>query len=222
MRVLVTAGGTEEPIDGVRFIGNASSGATGLAIARALEEHGCQICLLHNWRVAVAGLACQTIAFRTFDDLALALQAQLQRRHFDAVVHLAAVSDYRLVAIELDGEPRPAGADGKIASGHNLMLRLAPNPKLLDSLRRWSSNPVIRVVAFKLTHDADPVARRQAVEELFVRGAADIVVHNDLAEIGPEHHQATIHRPAGPVATTHTRSGLARRLVHLLDQDGRA
>lgn len=221
MRVLITAGGTEEPIDGVRFIGNLSSGATGLEIARRLKEHGCEVCLLHAWRVNPANPNFETQSFRTFDELASALRACLEARHFDAVVHLAAVSDYRVAAIEVDGQRLAAGAGGKIDSGRELVLHMKPNPKLLDSLKRWSANASIRVVAFKLTNGADPASQRQAVTDLLGRGVADLVVHNDLSQIGPDRHHATLYAADGGMLVAHTKAELSGCLLDVLGLEER-
>ncbi|MGD8346883.1 MAG: phosphopantothenoylcysteine decarboxylase [Lysobacterales bacterium] len=216
MKILVTAGGTEEPLDGVRYIGNLSTGLTGLNIARTFGAHGWDVYLLHGRRVDVSGLDCETNAFRTFDDLGSSLKALLETHHFDAVVHLAAVSDYRLASIELDGEVLPADTTGKIESGHELVLRLAPNPKLLDSLKQWSANPDIRIVAFKLTNDPDPARRKTAIEDLLARGTAEFVVHNDLGEIGEHRHRAAIYTRTGLLGTAENKTELAGMLVHIL------
>jgi len=221
MKVLVTTGGTEEPLDGVRYIGNLSTGLTGLTITRTFAAHGWDVCLLHGRRVNVSGLECETYAFRTFDDLGSSLKALLETRHFDAVVHLAAVSDYRLASIELDGEVLAADTSGKIESGHELVLRLSPNPKLLDSLKQWSANPDIRVVAFKLTNDPDPAQRKAAIEDLLARGTAEFVVHNDLGEIDERRHPAAIYTRRGLLGATETKTGLAGMLVHTLDNGER-
>lgn len=217
MKVLVTAGGTEEPLDGVRFIGNLSTGSTGLEIARDFSAHGWDVCLLHGRRVDTSGLGCETQSFRSFDDLESSLKRLLETRHFDAVVHLAAVSDYRVASIERDGEMLMPGPSGKIESGHELIVRLLPNPKLLDSLRRWSANPDIRIVAFKLTNDPDSERRKAAIEDLLARETAELVVHNDLGEIGHDRHPAAIYTHRGLIGTTATKVELAMMLVRILD-----
>ena len=71
----------------------------------------------------------------------------------DAVIHLAAVSDYAVASVEIDGEV--AAGTGKIPSGHGVVIRLRPNPKLIDDLKSWSVNPAIRVVGASM--DRAPV-----------------------------------------------------------------
>ena len=216
MRVLITAGGTEEPLDGVRRLTNTSTGATGLALATAFAEGGTEVVLLHAGRIDVNELPFETIPFLTFDDLATALQELLDEREFDAVIHLAAVSDYRLASVEADGRTVDVTGRGKIGSGHELLLRLTPNPKLIDRLRQWSRNPNLVVVGFKLTDDPEPAARKARVAALLERGAADLVVHNDIREIDSERHLAAIHGQAGLLAETRNKNELAGALYRLL------
>lgn len=216
MRVLVTAGGTEEPIDGVRRIANHSTGATGSVIAERLAADGAEVVLLHAARTDIDAAGVDHERFVTFADLEESLRRILGKNHFDAVIHLAAVSDYRVAAVEVDGQRVPHGRTGKIPSGHDVVLRLRPTPKLVDRLRSWSLNPTVRVVAFKLTNDPDLRAREAAVFSLLDRGAVDLVVHNDLAEIGDGTHRAVIWSPAGPIATTTTKPELAAVLAELI------
>lgn len=216
MKVLLTVGGTEEPVDGVRRLVNGSTGATGLTLARHFSARGVEVCLLHSQRVDAGGLACETQTFLSFDDLAAALQRLLGSRHFDAVIHLAAVGDYHLDAIEVDGVAVTAAGRGKIGTGHELVLRLKPNPKLIDSLRAWSMNPGLTIVGFKLTDEADTGASSAQVHGLLARGVADFVVHNDVKKIDREQHVATLYRADGVIAKTQTKNELAGALFALL------
>lgn len=216
MKVLITAGGTEEPLDGVRRLANTSTGSTGLELARTFAACGAEVFLLHAERVDTGALAMERESFQTFDDLAAALRRLLGEQHFDAVVHLAAVSDYRLDSIEVDGQPLPAQGRGKIGSGHELLLRLSPNPKLIDRLRQWSLNPGLRVVGFKLTDDPDPATREQRVNALLERGCADLVVHNDIREIDEKQHFAAIYSRRGLIEKTPNKNELAAALHGLL------
>lgn len=183
LRVLITSGGTEELIDGVRSLGNFSTGRTGALLAETFAARGHDVVLLRARRAArpAAGSALREEIFGSFAELAAALQRLLRDERFDAVVHAAAVGDYSLDAVTVDGAPLPLGA-GKLDSGRDVRLHLRPNPKLIDRLREWSANPELRVVAFKLTNGATAADARAAVEKLFARARANFVVHNDLAE----------------------------------------
>ena len=116
----------------------------------------------------------------------------------------------------MDGKPLEPGERGKIGTGRELLLRLAPNPKLIDGLRAWSSNPDLTVVGFKLTDVENPAKRTAKVQALLQRGVADYVVHNDINEISNDKHIATVYSPHGVVAETRTKNELAEALCGLL------
>lgn len=216
MRVLVTAGGTEEPLDGVRRLTNTSTGATGSAIAQHFHGQGAEVLLLHAKNAAVGAAGFGGDTFVTFADLEAVLRRHLEERNWDAVIHLAAVSDYSVASIEVDGREVPHGDQGKIGSGSDVIIRLKPNPKLIDSLKTWSRNPEIFVVGFKLTNDPDPATQEEKIRALLARGTTDLVVHNDLSEITSERHPAEVWSPLGPLARTETKEELADVLFDLL------
>lgn len=182
LRVLITSGGTAEPIDGVRMLTNSSTGETGALIADYFAQRGHDVVLLRARQARASSVRCQDEVFTTFADLDAALARRLAAEDFDTVIHAAAVSDFSIAAVEVDGVAQPPG--GKLASERPPVLRLRRNPKLLDTLRVRSRNAALRVVAFKLTQGADAAAARAAVMALFAGGSADFVVHNDLAERG--------------------------------------
>lgn len=175
MKVLVTAGATREPLDAVRYLSNISSGATGSAIAEFLATAGHEVTLLHgegSVRSSATGVTCG--AFGSTEQLGARLESALCQGAFDAVVHAAAVADYR-------PETTHAGKLGSYADA--LVLRLVPTPKLLPLLKGWSPTP-LRVLGFKLTAGADPAGRAAGVGKLFATGGVDAVVHNDMDELG--------------------------------------
>jgi phosphopantothenoylcysteine synthetase/decarboxylase len=219
--VLVTAGGTEEPVDGVRMLTNTSTGATGAALARHFAENGADVLLLHAARSVLEtdGLRCET--FVTFADLESGLRRLLEHEHWDAVIHCAAVSDYSVVSVTIDGEDVDDPSRAKIPSGRDVIIRLSPTPKLIDLLKTWSSNPDVTVVGFKLTNDPDPNARRAHVLALLGRGTTDLVVHNDLGEIDGARHRAEIWTADEPIVRTATKDELSEALWGLIhSEDG--
>jgi phosphopantothenoylcysteine decarboxylase / phosphopantothenate---cysteine ligase len=214
-RVLITSGGTEEPIDGVRSIGNFSTGRTGALLADAFASAGCEVTLLRARRaLAAENSAVRTEVFSSFADLEEGLRRLLAKERFDAVLHAAAVSDYSVAGLEVNGRAEPALATGKLDSGRDVAIRLKPNPKLIDSLRAWSANPRIRVVAFKLTRGADAGVAQAAVDALFAHSRADFVVHNDLSKLDEAtgHFPATIHAASGEATPVESRDALAAAL----------
>lgn len=209
LRVLVTSGGTAEPVDGVRVLTNTSTGRTGAGLATHLVERGHDVVLLRA-RNAVAAPGCREETFGTFAELDTALTRLLGNEHFDAVIHAAAVSDYGIEAVMVGDRVHPPGAAKLETNGAPVTVRLRPNPKLVDSLRARSRNPALQVVAFKLTNGATPAAARRAVQALFGHSAADWVVHNDLAgRASDDDFPSQLHSPGGPAGRCATRRDLA-------------
>ena len=131
MKILLTAGGTEEPVDGVRRLTNTSTGATGGVLARHFADHGAEVLLLHAERAPLADLDLERDTFVTFADLEAALRRHLGGHNWDAVVHLAAVSDYSVASLEVDGRPVAHGdRGGKIGSGREVVIRLIASSKI--------------------------------------------------------------------------------------------
>lgn len=179
-KILITSGGTIEPIDPVRAITNTSTGKTGAQIAEAFLGLGHEVRLLaaeSSVQPDVDSLGARNRfslrTFRTFSDLATALREDLQAQVFDLVIHAAAVSDYSLV----DGP-----STKKVDSQDEIVLRLKKNPKLLGSIRSWSKNPSLKVVAFKLTTGLSDSQKRERVLKLVQDSHPDFIVSNDLSE----------------------------------------
>lgn len=172
-KILVTSGGTREPIDDVRFIANMSTGGTGRSIAEALARKGHEVVLFHGLGAVTAGAPVRNTSFSSAEDLKQQLEGALADGSYQAVIMCAAVADYR-----------PAKAQrGKIRSdAKSLTLRLVRNPKILPQLKSFSPKPLL-VVGFKLTVGADTPKRLKAVGAQFDTGTVDAVVQNDLEEI---------------------------------------
>lgn len=222
LRALVTAGGTREPIDGVRALTNFSSGQTGIGIAEQLVRDGHDVTLLCARSAGRASNGMKSIEFETFSDLREQLRVELGSKDFDVVIHAAAVGDYSLSGIEVDG--RKHSGTGKIDSGNDLVLRLKRNPKLVDELRSLSRNPRVRIVAFKLTNTAGIDERQEAIRKLIQHAKPDFIVHNDLSEISASAHKAKIFaitEPGEPteVASTESKPQLASTLERILTQE---
>lgn len=216
LRVLITSGGTAEPIDGVRVLTNTSTGATGALLAEHFVRCGHDVTLLRARNAARPDVACREETFFTFADLDVALARLLAAEPFDAVIHAAAVSDYGVELVDAAGRVQTAGA-GKLDTGTPPLLRLRPQPKLLDSLRARAAAP-LRVVAFKLTCGAPGNEASAAVRAIFARSHADAVVHNDLAARGAAEGDfpASLHLSDGIVRACATRGELATALEQWL------
>ena len=169
--IVVSAGGTAEPIDPVRFIGNRSTGKMGAAIAEAALARGARVTVVAG-RVEVALPAAATVvhAETTAAMRAAVLEAVLDRRA-DALVMAAAVADFR---------PRRA-ADTKLVRGGSLTLELEPTEDILAEVgaRARDLRPRPVIVGFA----AETGSLDRAPDKLRRKGA-DLLVANDVAEPG--------------------------------------
>ncbi len=217
LRVLVTSGGTAEPIDGVRVLTNTSTGRTGAGLAAHLARCGHDVVLLRARTAVAAATGCREAIFSSYAKLDAMLTRLLGGEDFDAVIHAAAVGDFGIEGVVTGGVTQPPGLAKLESCAGPVTLLLHAQPKLLDTLRARSRNPRLLVVAFKLTVGADAVAAHAGVAALLQRGA-DLVVHNDLTRRGTgDDFPATIHQPGEvPAVECATRSELATRLEQLL------
>jgi phosphopantothenoylcysteine decarboxylase/phosphopantothenate--cysteine ligase len=206
LNVLITSGGTKEPIDEVRFISNFSTGSTGAQIAEAFLKQGSRVTLIHakdsvlpQWENHQAGEALPALtqkSYFSFQDLESELKKTLNQSSFDYVIHCAAVSDFSVEKIE-DSEKNqsPESRGGKISSQGSLKICLKPNPKLIHSLKDWSVNKKMKVLGFKLNSHANLEQREASVQKLFEpKLKVDWVVANDLSEIKGNEHAFKIYR----------------------------
>lgn len=222
LRVLVTGGGTAEPIDSVRVLTNGSTGRTAAGLAAHFRRAGHEVVLLRARTAMKPGAGIREELFSTFADLDQALRRLLSAEHFDAVVHAAAVGDFGIESVSMGGVPhRPADGAKLESNGEGVTLRLRALPKLVDSLRAASMNPTLTVVAFKLTTGATPAEELAAVETLMRRSGADLVVHNDLSQRGSgDEFPSNIHFRSGPpvvrcTVRTELAAALERSLVSI-------
>jgi phosphopantothenoylcysteine decarboxylase / phosphopantothenate---cysteine ligase len=167
-RVLVTAGGTREPIDPVRFVGNRSSGRQGVAIALAAARRGAQVTLLAANLDVPAPAGVTVTALGTADELRTA--ALHAAPDHDTVVMAAAVADYRPVEVSQEKIK-------KDAQGDELSLRLVRNPDILRELVD-ARVPGQRIVGFAAETEADPAAQLELGRAKAARKGVDVLVLN--------------------------------------------
>ena len=191
-RILITAGGTREQIDSVRYIGNMSSGRTASRLADELTAVGHQVTWLGAENAKRPDSVNQLVTFCSFSDLETRLRDLLSTGEHDIVIHAAAVSDFSVAALETDDGHR-LHQQGKLSSDSDLLLRLKRNPKLLNQLKSWSANPALKVIGFKLTDTDDQQQHIVAVKKQFDQSDVDAVVHNDLSDISEKRHTFNLH-----------------------------
>jgi len=218
MDVLITSGGTREPIDGVRFITNFSSGTTGAALADEFAAAGWGVTLLRAIDAAKPNdERVRLSTFRSVIELDRACARLLGERTYHAIIHAAAVSDFVVDAVVVDGVRHRAPLVGKLDSATALSVELLPSPKILPRLTGYAGGAA-RLVGFKLTNGASAAEVLAAVQAQLDRTDVDFVVHNDLTEMDHTagRHRTTIYDRTGVVGGAETNAGLAVELRRLL------
>ncbi|MEU6248699.1 bifunctional phosphopantothenoylcysteine decarboxylase/phosphopantothenate--cysteine ligase CoaBC [Glycomyces sp. NPDC047010] len=185
-KVLVTAGGTREPIDPVRFIGNHSSGRQGIAIAAAAAARGADVTLIaaHIDAPLPAGVRVERVA--TTGEL------------HEATVKAAAEADAMvLAAAPADFTPKET-SDRKLKRKGDLDLALTSTPDIAAAVGRAKRPEQVLVVFAAETHDGPEHAKAKREAK-----GADLVVLNDVsggAVFGKLENSVTVFDASGPVA----------------------
>ncbi len=187
LRVLVTAGGTREPIDSVRYVGNRSSGRMGVAIAAEAARRGAEV------TVVAANVSLDPLEHVTWVPVVTAAELEAATRaafaDCDVLVMAAAVADFRPAAA-VDDKIKKTGRD-------RLALELEPTTDVLSALAELR-RPGQTLVGFAAEHGGDAAAHGRAKLE---RKRVDAVVVNDISDpaIGFEsgQNEVTIVTAAG-------------------------
>ncbi len=182
LSVVVTAGGTREAIDPVRFVGNRSSGKMGNAIALVAAQRGAKVTL-----VTAAGApdmsGVEIVEVETAEDMAAAVWTRLAG--CDIAVMAAAVADFRPEQIEVDKMKRADGAPS---------VTFVPTPDVLKGVHESEHRPFLVGFAAETGNldDAASKAKRKGV---------DLLVANDVAKtgsgFGSDTNEVTFFRPDG-------------------------
>lgn len=208
-RIVVTAGPTWVWLDAVRYLGNRSSGRTGIAIARACAELGAEVDLaLGPVGVVRTPTGVRLHRFESFHDLHSILRSLIGSRPPEAIVHAAAVSDYEPVEVEPSKLP---------SAQPELVLRLRPTVKLSHELRHWAPGSIL--VTFKLEVDLSEDDLLERARESGQAAGADYVVANDLGRYRAGRHPALVLRCGEVVARPGTTRALAEILAARLAAD---
>jgi phosphopantothenoylcysteine decarboxylase/phosphopantothenate--cysteine ligase len=169
-RVLVTAGGTREPVDAVRFVGNRSSGRMGVAVAEEARRRGADVVLLAANLAVPAPAGVEVIPTPTAESM---LEAALALQDVDVLVMAAAVADYR---------PAEALASKRAKDDETWTIELEPTTDIARTLGERKRDGQV-LVAFGAEHGAEGLERKRRMLDT---KNADVVVYNDVsrADIG--------------------------------------
>ncbi|MFL5954590.1 MAG: bifunctional phosphopantothenoylcysteine decarboxylase/phosphopantothenate--cysteine ligase CoaBC [Gaiellaceae bacterium] len=163
-RVLVTAGGTREPVDSVRFVGNRSSGRMGVALAEEARRRGADVVLLAANLGVDAPHGVETIPTPTAE---LMLNAALALPDVDVAILAAAVGDYR---------PAETLSGKRAKDDRGWTLELQPTEDIAKTLGERKRDGQV-IVAFGAEHGEEGLARKRTMLET---KSADVVVFNDV------------------------------------------
>lgn len=171
MKILITAGATWVKIDDVRIVTNRFTGKGGLYLAKQLKKKGHSVTLLINPHCTGKVEGLNTCYYHYWDDFRKKVHALLKKNHYQAVIHMAAVSDYKL------DSPRK----GKISSAKpSLSLKLKPAEKIIQVIRKLAKKSLL--IQFKLES-----TRKQLIEKAYQSlksNKSDFVVANALSDLG--------------------------------------
>ncbi|MER3409182.1 MAG: bifunctional phosphopantothenoylcysteine decarboxylase/phosphopantothenate--cysteine ligase CoaBC [Thermoleophilia bacterium] len=168
-QVLVTAGGTREPIDAVRFVGNRSSGRMGVALAEEARRRGARVTLLAANVAVPAPFGVEVIETPTA--AAMAREALARAEGMDVVLMAAAVADYA---------PAEALPGKRAKDGEPWQLRLVPTLDILRTLGERRRDGQV-LVGFAADCGEEGLARARAKLR---EKRADLIVFNDVSQPG--------------------------------------
>ncbi len=210
-RVVVSAGGTREPLDPVRFLGNASSGRQGIAVAEAARDRGADVHLLAAHVEVPLPDGVRTTRVGTAAELHAAVLDAVAAA--DVLVMAAAVADFRPDAVATTKIKKSADDDGAP------VLRLVRTVDVLGAVSHARPHPGLLVVGFAAeTGDETGDVRSHAERKLRAKGC-DLLVVNDVsggAVFGSEDNRVVVLAPGpddGPAVEVAATGTLAKRAV---------
>ncbi|SHK77381.1 phosphopantothenoylcysteine decarboxylase / phosphopantothenate--cysteine ligase [Selenomonas ruminantium] len=163
-RIIVTAGGTIEPLDPVRYLGNRSTGKMGYAIAAEAARQGAEVLLVSGPSNLPNPAGVRTVRIQTAREMQAAVEAEYGEA--DAVIMSAAVADYR---------PKNVAADKIKKSDDELVLHLERNPDILFGLGQQKQQQVLVGFAAE-TCNVEEYAKKKLTKKNL-----DFIVANDVS-----------------------------------------
>lgn len=169
-RILITAGPTWVPIDSVRAITNIATGETGILLAERLQRLGAKVTLvLGPVENCFTNKKVKLISFKFFDELKDIITRELKAKKYDAVIHSAAVSDYK---------PK-MNYKRKIRSGiKEWELKLIPTIKIINLIKKI--DPLLFLTGFKFEPEATKKTLLNEAASFAKRTKAELTVANTV------------------------------------------
>lgn len=209
IKVLVTSGPTRGPIDALRYVSNRSSGRLGALIAQETLQAGAEVTFIYGRDSllprASSGDASRlrTFAVETVADLSSAVQEELGRSQFDAVIHAMAVLDY---------EPEQVSMEKVPSLSEEWWIKLVRTPKVIKLIRQWAPETIL--VGFKLEVGKNKAQLVRIAHQSLLENGADFVLANDLRDIEAGQHTGYLVDKQGKVVSTMVgKEEIARGLI---------
>ena len=168
IKVLISAGGTREAIDPIRFIGNRSSGLQGLSFASAAISRGAQVCVVGANLKTEIPAGCDFVAVE--DAQQMRDELLLRVKDFDLIIMNAAVSDYRV---------KNKSQDKIKKSEDQITLELVKNPDILQEISKNKTNNQLIVGFAAETIEDDAQFEKVAKLKLDQKGC-DVIFANKV------------------------------------------
>ena len=170
LKIIITAGPSQEAIDSVRYISNKSSGRMGIELAKEAAARGGEVLLVAGNCMAKTPDYINTIRVESSDDFIKTIKDEISSQSYDIFISAAAISDYKPVEC----------IDGKISSDKvdELNINMKLTPKILNVARRKDYK--LFIVAFKAETD---VSRTELIDRAYNRlkkSEVDLIVANDV------------------------------------------
>ena len=238
MNIIITAGGTSEPIDNVRKITNSSSGKLGSIIANKFLDLDTidkifYVCNKSAY-LPTENKKLEIIYVKTVENLQKTLKNLIKSQKIDVIIHSMAVSDYTVqyvttgqnlinklsnkseVEIEniLNSDEIKIQNDDKISSNlSDIYIKLVPTPKVISQIKKWDKD--IFLVGFKLLSNVTKETLIDVAKNLMQKNNCDVVVANDIKDITATQHKAYIITN-NEIIKVNTKMEIAEKLCSLI------
>ncbi len=167
LKILITAGPTQEPIDPVRYISNRSSGKMGYAIATQASKRGAQVKLISGPVNIKTPFGVERVGVKTADEMFNEVMKSYEA--FDILIMVAAVADYRCAQM----------AEKKIKKkGEKLTIELIKNPDIAKELGKMKGNRILVGFSAETNDLVNNACEKLAAKNL------DLIIANDVTQEG--------------------------------------
>lgn len=219
VKVLITAGGTLEPIDGVRQIKNTSSGKLGATIANVLHDENTEIIYVSNRYAIRPTIPHRWIETMSVLDVEEKMKNILTTEKIDIVIHSMAVADYTVSGIESEGVfySKEQLETSKLSSSSNeIKIVCKKSPKILPQIKEWQ--PHVYLVGFKLLNNVTEDKLFDVAFNQLRNARCNLVIANDLDLIKKGNHKGLFVYPEKQMDSIEGKENIAFFLKRTLEK----